>query len=284
MTFRLANVAGRAALVRDEHYYDLEQISAAAVGPDPMQALAEPERLHELSARLVDADPTGSLAKADLGAPVPAPRNCYGIGLNYRKHVAEADMELPEVPMVFTKFPSCIVGPNADVRLRSDGCDYEGELVAVIGTGGSDIAEAAAWDHVIGLSVGQDISDRPAQFMAKPPQFALGKSFDTFGPMGPVLVSTDSFDDPTDLALSTLVNGEVRQDDRTSSLIFGVATLVSFLSRITTLRTGDVIFTGTPDGVGVADGRFLVDGDVVTTSIEGIGTMNNRCVRVSDFG
>ncbi|MDH4168440.1 MAG: fumarylacetoacetate hydrolase family protein [Acidimicrobiia bacterium] len=284
MTFRLANVAGRAALVRDEHYYDLEQISAAAVGPDPMQALAEPERLHALSARLVDADATGSLAKADLGAPVPAPRNCYGIGLNYGKHVAEADMELPEVPMVFTKFPSCIVGPNADVRLRSDGCDYEGELVAVIGTGGSDIAEADAWDHVIGLTVGQDISDRPAQFMAKPPQFALGKSFDTFGPMGPVLVSTDSFDDPTDLALSTLVNGEVRQDDRTSSLIFGVATLVSFLSRITTLRTGDVIFTGTPDGVGVADGRFLVDGDVVTTSIEGIGTMNNRCVRVSDFG
>jgi 2,4-diketo-3-deoxy-L-fuconate hydrolase len=283
MPYRLANVAGRAALVDDTDYYDLEALSGGSVSSDPMEALAAPEQLAQLSAGLGDATPTGRLADAALGAPVPRPRNSFGIGLNYRDHAAESNMELPDNPMVFTKFPSCIVGPRDTIELRSDRVDYEGELVVVIGAPGKDIARKSAWDHVAGLTVGQDISDRPAQFMAKPPHFALGKSFDTFGPLGPVLVSTDSFENPGDLLLQTFVNDDKRQEARTSSLIFDVPTLVSFLSHITRLVTGDVIFTGTPEGVGFKNQQWLADGDLVTTTIEGIGSLKNPCARVSDW-
>ncbi|MEM9037784.1 MAG: fumarylacetoacetate hydrolase family protein [Actinomycetota bacterium] len=282
MGFRLANTAGRAALVAGDHYFDLETVSGGSLGPDPMAALEAAPQLSELSATLTERAPTGALTDIDLGPPVPRPSKSFGIGLNYHAHAAEASMDLPENPLVFTKFPSCLVGPTADVELRSDGCDYEGELVVVIGEGGKDISADDAWSHVVGLTVGQDISDRPAQFAAKPPHFDLGKSFDTFGPIGPVLVSVDEVDDPNDLHLVTRINGEVRQDDTTAQLIFDVPTLISYLSRITTLVTGDIIFTGTPEGIGAAQGSFLADGDVITTVIEGIGTMTNRCVRVSD--
>jgi 2-keto-4-pentenoate hydratase/2-oxohepta-3-ene-1,7-dioic acid hydratase in catechol pathway len=283
MPYRLANIDGRAALATESHYYDLETISGGSVGSDPMAALEHPDELVRLSGTLAAATPTGSLADAKLEAPVPRPRNSFGIGLNYRNHAAEADMELPAKPMVFTKFPSCIVGPHATVELRSDRVDYEGELVVVIGAPGKDIPRERAWEHVAGLTVGQDISDRPAQFMAKPPHFALGKSFDTFGPLGPVLVSTDSFADPGDLLLQTFVNGDKRQEARTSNLIFDVPFLVSFLSHITRLATGDVIFTGTPEGVGFKNQQWLADGDLITTTIEGIGSLNNPCARVSDW-
>jgi len=283
MGFSLVNAGGRAALVHDQSYFDLETLSAGAFGSDPMAALGRASELSDLATTLGDHAPTGSLADAVLGAPVPRPRNCFAIGLNYQSHADESGMEVPAVPLTFTKFPSCIVGPDAAVELRSDAVDYEGELVAVIGTAGRDIAVTDAWKHVAGLTVGQDISDRPAQFAAVPPHFDLGKSFDTFGPMGPVLVSVDSFDNPDDLRITTLINGEVRQDDSTAMMIFNVPTLVSYLSRFTTLQPGDVIFTGTPDGIGMATGRFLADGDVITTTIEGIGTMTNPCVRVSDY-
>lgn len=282
MGFRLANVEGRAALVSADAYYDLAELSGGDVSADPMEALGNPERLAELAAGLDAAEPTGNLADVTLGPPVPRPQKVFGIGLNYQDHANEGSMDLPEKPLVFTKFPSCLVGPTAEVELRSDGVDYEGELVVVIGPGGKDIAAEDAWSHVVGLTIGQDVSDRPVQFAAKPPHFDLGKSFDTFGPMGPVLVSIDEFDDPTDLHLTTSVNGEVRQEDRTSSLIFDVPTLINYLSRITTLVPGDVIFTGTPAGVGVAQGKLLADGDVIDTTIEGIGAMRNVCRRVSD--
>ena len=283
MGFRLANVGGRGALVDGDHYYDLEELADGALSPDPMAALTTPGLLAELASGLGGRQPTGLVTEATLGPPVPRPRNSYGVGLNYRSHAEEASMEIPDVPLVFTKFPSCITGPFDEVRLRSDRCDYEGELVVVVGPGGADIDPADAWDHVVGLTVGQDVSDRHAQFMTQPPQFNLGKSFDTFGPIGPVVVSPDCSDDPDDLALTTHVNGEARQDDRTSNMIFPVADLVAFLSRITTLATGDIIFTGTPDGTGAAHGLFLADGDVITTTIDGIGTMANTCVRVADW-
>ena len=283
MGFCLANVGGRGALVDGDYYYDLEELADGALSPDPMAALTTPDLLAELASRLGCHQPTGLLAEATLGPPVPRPRNSYGVGLNYRSHAEEASMEIPDVPLVFTKFPSCITGPFDEVRLRSDRCDYEGELVVVVGSGGADIDPTDAWDHVVGLTVGQDISDRPAQFMTQPPQFNLGKSFDTFGPIGPVVASPDCFDDPDDLTLTTHVNGETRQDDRTSNMVFSVADLVAFLSRITTLVTGDIIFTGTPDGIGAAQGLFLADGDVITTTIDGIGTMANTCVRVADW-
>ena len=284
MGFRLANVDGRAALVAGDDYFDLETVSGGSLGPDPMAALESPERLHELTASLGDASPTGSLADVTLDAPVPRPRNCYGIGLNYKAHADEASMDLPPAPMVFTKFPSCIVGPTADVEMRSDSVDYEAEIVAVIGTGGKDIAEADAWNHVIGLTAGQDISDRPVQFASKPPHFDLGKSFDTFGPMGPTLVSLDQFDDLDNVRVTGSVNGEERQNAPMSSMIFSIPVLIAYLSRITTLQTGDVIYTGTPDGIGFAQGKLLKDGDVLTTTVDGVGTMTNRCVRVADHG
>ena len=283
MGFCLANVGGRGALVDGDYYYDLEELADGALSPDPMAALTTPDLLAELASGLGCHQPTGLLTEATLGPPVPRPRNSYGVGLNYRSHAEEASMEIPDVPLVFTKFPSCITGPFDEVRLRSDRCDYEGELVVVVGSGGADIDPTDAWDHVVGLTVGQDISDRPAQFMTQPPQFNLGKSFDSFGPIGPVVASPDCFDDPDDLTLTTHVNGETRQDDRTSNMVFSVADLVAFLSRITTLATGDIIFTGTPDGIGAAQGLFLADGDVITTAIDGIGTMANTCVRVADW-
>lgn len=283
MGFRLANVGGRAALVTGDHYSDLATHSSGVFGPDPMEALARPDLLAELSASLDDSAVTGLLADVVLGPPVPRPQKSFAVGLNYRDHAAEGGMDLPTSPLVFTKFPSCIVGPTADVELRSDGCDYEVELVAVIGKGGKDISVAEAWDHVVGLMVGQDISDRPVQFAAKPPHFDLAKSFDTFGPTGPVLVSLDEIADRDNLRITCAVNGELRQDATTADMIFDIPTLISYLSHITTLVTGDVIFTGTPAGVGATQGKFLADGDVITTTIDGIGTMTNRCVRVGDY-
>lgn len=283
MGFRMANVEGRATLVADGHYYDLETVTGGAIGSDPMEAIADPAALAAVSATLAEHSPTGRLDSIELGPPVPRPQKSFAIGLNYQAHAAEGGMAVPAAPLVFTKFPSCIVGPTADVEMRSDGCDYEGELLVVIGPGGKDIVKEDAWNHVVGLSVGQDISDRPAQFAAKPPHFDLGKSFDTFGPIGPYLVSVDEVANRDDLRIVTEVNGEVRQDASTADMIFDIPTLISYLSRITTLVTGDIIFTGTPEGIGVTQGRLLTDGDVITTTIEGLGTMTNRCVRVSDY-
>lgn len=283
MGFRLANVAGRAALVAGDHYFDLEAVSAGALDVDPMDALARPDLLSSLSDTLSGHTPTGLVAEADLGPPVPRPQKSFAVGLNYQAHADEGGMDVPDAPLVFSKFPSCLVGPTADVEMRSDFCDYEGELVVVIGRGGKDIARADAWGHVVGLMVGQDISDRVAQFAASPPHFDLGKSFDTFGPTGPVLVSLDEVAHHDDLRIVTSVNHEVRQDASTAGMIFDVATLISYVSRVTTLVTGDLIFTGTPEGIGAAQGTFLADGDVITTTIDGLGTLTNRCVRVGNY-
>ena len=166
--------------------------------------------------------------------------------------------------------------------MRSAWGDWEGELVVAIGPGGKDIAEADAWNHVAGFCVGQDISDRAVQSIGVPPQFNMGKSFDTFGPIGPMLVSRDELPKNLGMKLVTKVNGKVQQEATTDDLIFDVPKLISYLSHITTLQTGDLIFTGTPGGIGLAQNIFLKDGDVVETMIEGIGVLENRCVRVAD--
>ena len=283
MGFRMANIAGRAALVDGEKYYDIEASSSGALPSDPMLALVLAGELAELQARVLDREPDGSLLEVTLDAPVPRPRNCFGIGLNYADHVAESDMEPPKNPLVFTKFPSCITGPTANVEMRSDNVDYEVELVVVIGSGGRDIAKQDVWDRIVGFTIGQDISDRPLQFSGSAPHFDLGKSFDTFGPIGPCVVSTDLVSDPTNLRLITRINDEVRQDGNTADLIFDIPTLVAYLSQITTLTTGDLIFTGTPKGVGWPQRNMLRHGDVITSVIQGLGTMTNRCVRISDY-
>ena len=282
MGFRLANVDGRAALVVGDDYYDLENASGGRIGSDPMDALASSDQLSDIAAGLSDQAATGKLADAKLGPPSPRPANSFGIGLNYRNHAEEGGMPIPEVPLVFAKFPSCITGPKDDVELRSDFVDYEGELVAIIGKTAKDVSVEDAWGFVAGLCVGQDISDRPAQFNSAPPQFNLGKSFDTYGPIGPILTSPDELEERDSMELTCEVNGEVRQKDSTGDLIFDVPTLISYLSGIMTLHPGDVIFTGTPGGVGVFQNKLLKDGDVVTTTIDGLGTITNKCVRASD--
>ena len=282
MAFRLANIEGRAALVSGDAYYDLEDISNGNFSGDPMQALERLSELSALGAQLDNFEPSGQLADVELGPPIPNPKNCYAVGLNYRNHAEESNMDIPPVPMVFTKHTSCISGPTANIEMRSDYVDYEAELVAVIGKPGKDIARDDAWQHVAGLCVGQDISDRPMQFSAAPPQFNLGKSFDTFGPIGPVLTSLDSLDDYHSMEIQCDVSGELRQKDNVDDLIFDIPFIISYLSEIVTLNTGDVIFTGTPAGVGVIDGKYLRDGEILTTSIAGLGTLRNRCVRVAD--
>ena len=217
-----------------------------------------------------------------MGPPITGSRNCFAVGLNYRNHAEESGMEIPPFPMIFTKHTSCINGPFDDIEMRSDIVDYEAELVVVVGKQGKNITNDQAWNHVAGLTVGQDISDRSVQFHATPPQFNLGKSFDTFGPIGPILVSPDEFQDKNSLDLECSVNGELRQKDNTNDLIFDIPYIISYISEFITLEPGDLIFTGTPAGVGATQGKLLKDGDILSTTIEGIGRMENKCVRISD--
>ena len=277
MPFSFANVDGRACLVEDDSYFDLERISQGSISADPMQAIARNAEFHELAASLDSHESDGVVSETRLRAPVPRPRNSFGVGLNYKDHAEESKMDLPKVPVVFTKYPSCIAGPYDAVLLRGDSNDYEAELVVVIGQTTRDVAYDQAWSHVAGLTIGQDVSDRALQLAARPAHFGLGKSRDTYGPTGPVLVSPDNFDDPNDLSITCDINGERRQDARTSSLIFDVPFLVSYLSEIMTLEAGDLIFTGTPAGVGMPDKRFLKAGDVIRTTVGGIGAMENTC-------
>ena len=277
MPFTFANVNSRACLINDEDFYDINRLSQDAVSADPMIALADIDALYQISGSLGDHEPDGSLSEAKLGPPSPRPRNSFGVGLNYKDHAEESKMDLPESPVIFSKFPSCIVGPFADIDLRATRGDYEAELVVVIGRAVRDVSTDDAWSHVAGVTAGQDISDRKLQLGARPPQFGLGKSRDTYGPTGPLLLSPDSFPDADDLHLTCEINGDLRQDARTRDLIFDVSFLVSYLSEVMTLIPGDLIFTGTPAGVGMPDKRFLVPGDVITTTVGGVGSMVNIC-------
>ncbi len=280
MSVRLANVSGRATVVLDGARIDVERASRGRFAADPMAALQEWDAFAAWASGLRPGDAEGPLDDATLGPPVPRPAKVFAIGVNYRGHVQEAGMELPKTPMVFTKFPSCLVGPRADVVLSSDFVDWEVELVVVIGRGGRGIPAARAFEHVAGYCAGQDISDRKLQFSDKPPQFCLGKSIDTFGPLGPALVSLDAFRDPDDLALTCDVDRERMQDGRTSDMIFPVAELIAWVADRCTLAPGDLVFTGTPAGVGSTrtPRRYLKPGEVITSTIEGIGTLVNRCV------
>ncbi len=282
MGFRLANVDGRAALVTgdgvDAEYHDLERASGGRFGPDPMAAIAGYETLAAIDATLTDRSAEGRLVDASLRAPAPRPRHVFGIGMNYADHAAETGREPPSIPVVFTKFSGSISDPGAAIPIHHEAVDYEAEAVVAIGRRAANVAAAEAWSYVAGVTGGQDISDRALQYAATPAHFDLGKSRDGYGPIGPMLVSVDLLDDPDDIAVTCTVNGEIRQSSSTSNLIFSVPTLVEYLSAILTLQPGDLIFTGTPDGVGIATGRLLRAGDVVETHIGGVGTMINHCV------
>jgi 2,4-diketo-3-deoxy-L-fuconate hydrolase len=273
---KIANIDGRAALVLADGIADIATASDGRFGPDPMSVYDQWDAFLEFAAGLDVA--TGALDEGALANPVPRPRQVFGIGLNYRSHAEESGMAVPEVPATFTKFPASLSGPFDDIEIVGDSVDWEVELVAVIGRRADRVDEADGWQHVAGVTVGQDISDRKLQFAAGA-QFSLGKSRRGYGPMGPWLVTTDELADPDDLALGCSVDGDVVQDARTSDLIFSVPRLVAELSAVLPLLPGDVIFTGTPAGVGFTrkPPQTLQPGQVLETWIEGIGTMRNHC-------
>jgi 2,4-didehydro-3-deoxy-L-rhamnonate hydrolase len=276
---RFGNVGGRLHLLVGDGLVDVELASNGRLPAEPLAALDRWDALVGWAQTSDGAAIAGPVAGAELLAPLPRPRQVFGVGLNYRLHAAEGRRDVPEEPAVFTKFPSCIAGPTSDIPVGSDTVDWEVELVVAVGRTAHKVGVEDGWDHVAGLMVGQDISDRAVQ-RRPPAQWSLAKSFSGFGPTGPWLVTPDELPDRDDLDLGCSVNGEEMQKARTSDLIFPVPELVSRLSHIVTLWPGDLMFTGTPSGVGYArtPPRFLHPGDVVTSYIGGIGELRNRCV------
>ncbi len=273
---KLANVAGRAAIVVGETVVDVEAVSGGAFGPNLPEIFARWEQF-VAAAREFDTSGGRPLSPSDLECPSPSPRQVFAVGLNYRSHATETGMAVPEVPAVFTKFPTSLTGPEATVSLSSTTVDWEVELVVVIGIGGRNIQESEAWNHAAGVAVGQELSDRTVQFAAGA-QFSLGKSYAGYGPVGPWLVTIDELDDPDDLGLGCSINGELVQQDCTTGLVFSVPQLIAEVSGIVELLPGDLIFTGTPAGVGMTASpqRYLVNGDVIESWVEGIGTIRTH--------
>lgn len=280
---RVANLAGRLVLVTGEGAVDVATLSDGRFGPDPHTALDDWQAFADWAdstATTANSTEPGHLDRAALGPVVPRPRQIFAIGLNYVDHTAESGFVQPAQPMVFTKFASCLTGPFGDVSLPSATVDWEIELVVVIGRGAVRVPPEAAWDHVAGLAIGQDLSDRTVQLRGTPPQFSLGKSYAGFGPVGPWLVTVDELADPEKLNLTCVVNGEVVQQGSTADMVFSVPELVSYLSGACTLYPGDLIFTGTPPGVGMGrrPPRYLSPGDVLESRIDGLGLMRHRLV------
>jgi 2-keto-4-pentenoate hydratase/2-oxohepta-3-ene-1,7-dioic acid hydratase in catechol pathway len=280
---QLANVNGRAHIKFDDTLYDVEAASAGRFGPDPQGAFAVWDHLTGWASSIDWAGNPPADGKAFdpevLGPPAPRPSQVFAIGLNYRSHAMEANLALPSAPVVFTKFPSCLAGPCDEIPIRSDTVDWEAELVVVMGRDATEVSESNVWPHVAGVALGQDISDRTVQHQPPLPQFSMAKSFPGFGPYGPAVVSVDELADPDDIEFSCSVNGEEVQRARTSDLIFSVPEIVAYLSSIVTVRAGDVIFTGTPSGVGGArDPKwFLQAGDLLESHANGIGSLRNLC-------
>ncbi|SEB26086.1 MULTISPECIES: fumarylacetoacetate hydrolase family protein [unclassified Mycobacterium] len=245
------------------------------------------------AARAASVTEEVELAEATLLAPIIRPGKILIVGLNYPSHAKEAlqafaamgrgDIALPTEPNMQLIAGSATIGTSDEIKLPAVApleIDYEGELAVVIGKTAASIPADRAWDHLAGLTIVNDVGARDIQIraMTGDPVASIGvaKSFDTFKPLGPCLVTADEFQDGVDLRLQTRVNGEVRQDDRTSSLIFPIADLVAHFSKHQTLQPGDVICTGTPSGAGFFTGRYLRPGDEVEVSIERIGVLRNR--------
>lgn len=276
--FRLISTGGRAALEFEGWAYDLAELSKDVRLADPMVAIARFDELHAWTGRTEGVTPLGSVADLALDAPVPRPRQVFAIGLNYADHADESGMEPPPAPLTFTKFPSSIAAPNADIPLSGAMVDWEVEVVAVIGSRAEHVATEDAWSVIAGLTLGQDISDRQVQLTGTPPQFSLGKSFSGYSPIGPAVVSVDGLTDPDDVPLSCDISGQRMQVGRSSQMLFSIPQLVTYLSSICVLEPGDLIFTGTPSGVGMSRNRYLVDGDVIVSEIAEIGRLENHCV------
>lgn len=277
---RIANLAGRAVLVSEGGAVDVATASDGRFGPDPQALFDDWAAFAEWASTVPDAAAAASVTfdATDLGAPVPRPRQVFAIGLNYAEHAAEAGYPPDSMPVTFTKFPSSIVGPDHVVELPEGHVDWEVELVVVIGKAAHKVDRESAWDHVAGLTVGQDLSERITQLQGAAPQFSLGKSFPGFGPTGPWLVTTDEFADRDDLGISCSLSGEGMQSSRTSMMLYDVPELIVRLSAVCPLLPGDIIFSGTPSGIGNrrTPPRFIGPDDVLVSEIEGIGTLTTR--------
>ena len=256
-------------------------------GGEPAQAPVR--EAWEYGRGLVDQQAIEDLAKRRLAyplkrvrllAPIPSPaRNVFCLGRNYADHAAERGAAVPDHPVYFTKPGTAVVGPGDDVvhHAITKELDYEVELAVVIGVGGRDIPRAEALGHVFGYTIINDVTARDLQ--KRHNQWFKGKSLDTFCPMGPILVTADEIPDPQALAISLRVNGQGRQSSHTSKMIFPVAQCIEVLSQAMTLQAGDIIATGTPDGVGAATGTFLKAGDRIEAEVEGIGVLASKVVR-----
>ncbi|RVE52794.1 hypothetical protein evm_002667 [Chilo suppressalis] len=224
---------------------------------------------------------TVPLSNVKLEAPITGQDKVLCIGLNYLDHCAEQKKTPPEVPMMFSKFASCVVGPNDSVKLRTDvtkKVDWEVELVVVIGKEASCVKAADAFDYVVGYTVAQDISARDWQKDKNAGQFLLGKSMDTFCPIGPWIVTSDEIGDPQNLDIKCSINGEQKQSSNTCQLVHKIPDVIERLTSVMTLYPGDIILTGTPGGVGLYldPPQFLKPGDVITSTIQNIGTLETR--------
>lgn len=274
---RIANRNGRACLLVDGLAVDLAAASNGLLPADPADLF---DRWDDLVSWASAAGPLvgDPFDETELLAPSPRPRQVFAIGLNYRSHAEESSLAHPDRPPTFTKYADSLTSPFGPVVLPSTTVDWEVELVAVIGRRARGTSTVEAWAHVAGLTVGQDLTDRAAQMAPPMPQFSLSKSHPGFGPTGPWLVTPDELDDPDDLVIACSVNAGVVQMARTSELIFSVPRLVEYLSGIVTLHPGDLIFTGTPAGIGAArrPRQFLRPGDVLESWIEGVGRMRHE--------
>ena len=273
---KIGNLNGRAVVAVDGGVLDIGMASGGRLPAELNDLFSHWDDVRKL---VTDhhTDDVQSIALDQLGTPCPAPRQVFGIGLNYRDHAAEANFAVPQNPTVFTKYVSSFTNANGAVELPSENVDWEVEVVAVIGQTAQRIPEDDGWNYVAGLSVGQDLSERVVQMDGPVPQFGLGKSFPGFSPIGPWIVTTDELPNPDDLELGCAINGVEVQKGRTKEMIFSIPALVSRLSHIVTLYPGDVIFTGTPAGIGNAREPkwFLKPDDVLTSYVVGLGEMRH---------
>lgn len=283
MTLRLSSLNGRAHIVvshndRAAHVVDLETLSKGAISSDPMSAYENWDTVRDLTTTITTEGTEIEISSLD--SPVPRPRQIFAVGLNYRQHAIEFGLDVPPSPLVFTKFQSSIGNPFAKIPLTNEQSDWEVELVLIVGRGGRSISRDHAWNHIAGICVGQDISNRVEQFTTNPPQFCLGKSFQNHTVFGPWVVDAQSVPNRDSLNISCLVNDREVQSSNTSDLIFSVSEIVEYLSHIVELYPGDVIYTGTPSGIGNSrkPPEFLKKGDVIVSTLESVGTIRNICV------
>ncbi|MDP9696255.1 UNVERIFIED_ORG: 2-keto-4-pentenoate hydratase/2-oxohepta-3-ene-1,7-dioic acid hydratase in catechol pathway [Arthrobacter globiformis] len=275
---RIASIDHRATLIiengEDLQGVDIEKWSNGKFPSSTRELLPH---LDELRTWVKDHDSDADIFPVSwdsLESPITDPRQIFAIGMNYQAHAEEVAIAAPEVPAVFTKFATSLSGARKAIKLPSDSVDWEIELVAIIGRGGRNISREDALDHIAGYAVGQDLSDRALQFAASSsPQFSLGKSHAGFAPVGPWMTTSDEVADPGQLKMRCAVGEEVLQDGSTANLIFDIPTLVEHLSSVVELAPGDLIFTGTPDGVGFGRNpkRYLRTGEELVSTIEGLG-------------